>query len=124
MYKISVHIVYKIVVNEDRAATLRQHCIEVLNDLSQGPHSEGDSIVIRVQQQLLALGDMNTWKIVFDSSVTVGSNGLRVPLNDKRDRSKADVRLPLENRLIVVASPGRGLTFGRYVASTKRIRLF
>ena len=27
-------------------------------------------------------------RIVFDASVTVGGNGLRIPLNDKRDRSK------------------------------------
>ena len=46
-------------------------------------HNQGDSVLIRVQQQLLALG------------VTIRSNGLRIPLNDKRDRSKADVRLPL-----------------------------
>ena len=45
---------------------------------------------------------MNTWEVVFDFSVTVEGNGLRVPLNDKRDRSKTDVRLPLENRPNVV----------------------
>ena len=40
-------------------------------------HNQDDSVLIRVQQQLLALG------------VTVRGNGLRIPLNDKRDRSKA-----------------------------------
>ena len=38
---------------------------------------------------------------MFDSSVTVGGNGLRAPLNDRRDRSKADVRLPLFGRRFV-----------------------
>ena len=34
-------------------------------------------------------------KFVPDAAVTVGGNGLRIPLNDKRDRSKARVSIPI-----------------------------
>ena len=40
-YKISVHIVYNIVVDEERAAKLRQHCVENLTFLSERCHNEG-----------------------------------------------------------------------------------
>ena len=40
-YKISVHIVYNIVVDEERTAKLRQHCVENLTFLSERCHNEG-----------------------------------------------------------------------------------
>ena len=44
------------------------------------------------------LSDLNCWSNVVDSAVVTGSNGLRVPLSDKRDRGKKDERLPPEDR--------------------------
>ena len=46
----------------------------------------------------LHLSDLNCWSNVVDSAVVTGSNGLRVPLSDKRDRGKKDERLPPEDR--------------------------
>ena len=93
MYKISVHLVYSIALKEIRAAALRQHCVENLQFLSERRlqnkdeyPTQAETMAKRARQQNLSLDVFNTWESVFDSVAVAGGNGLRVPLNDERER--------------------------------------
>ena len=63
-----------------------------------------ESIVKRISKQHVELGDepdTNSWSAVLDTAVTVGGNGFRMPLNDKKGRPTAgDARkyLPQDKR--------------------------
>jgi len=108
-HKISLHFVWdNIVVDEERAAHLRQYRVEVLQRMSEGSGMEELPAVITESQARMVAGiaranrdldDRNQWDAVFDRSVVCGGNGLRVPLSDKRESVKHGCRKPpFENR--------------------------
>ena len=88
-------------MDEERATILRQHSVEafvLLSCVKSGTITTTEAMaqgVLNVHKSLSE--DRNSWNAVFDSGLTVGGNGLRVPLNGKRDRAKeVECKLPPE----------------------------
>ena len=101
-FKISRHLVFNFVVNEQRSAILRQHWLDTLEALAATTEDPDEdprpALVKRALEELLQLGATNTFEKVFDASVTVGTNGLRLPYCDKADVGIDNRKLPPDNR--------------------------